>query len=50
MKLTISDAFLFLGLVLTGTGLFFWFNLVISLTIVGAVLLILGVLANIAEK
>jgi len=50
MKLTISDVFLFLGLVLTGTGLFFWFNLGISLTIVGAVLLILGVLANIAEK
>ena len=43
-----SDGFVFLGLPLIGTGLFFWFGLGVSLTVSGAVLLFLGVAANIA--
>ena len=49
MKPTISDVFIILGLVLIGTGLFFWYGLGPALTVIGALMLILGVLWNIRK-
>ena len=41
-KIEKTDVFIFLGLVLTGTGLFFWFGHGIALTVVGILLLGIG--------
>ena len=41
-KFTSNDVFVLLGLVLTGTGLSFWFSFPISATVIGAVLLLIG--------
>jgi len=49
MKISLSDAFLIIGLVLTGTGLFFWFGLGQALTTTGALMLGLGAAWNVAE-
>lgn len=41
-KIEASDVFIFLGLVLIGTGLFFWLGLGISLTVEGILIFGLG--------
>lgn len=46
---TISDVFVFTGLPLTGVGLFFWFGLGVALTVTGALVLLIGIAANVAE-
>ena len=49
MKPSISDVIIFIGLVLLGTGLFFCFSLGVSLAVVGALVFLLGIAANIAD-
>ena len=41
-KIEATDVFIFLGLVLIGTGLFFWFGHGVALTVVGFLLLGIG--------
>ena len=41
------DALIFLGLVFSGTGLFLWFNLGVSLTIIGAALLLISLFGKV---
>ena len=41
-KIDATDVFQFIGLVLIGTGLYFWCGIGISLTVVGFLLLGLG--------
>ena len=45
----IADGFILIGLALLGVGLFLWVGLPITLTIVGVVVLIMGVAGNIAQ-
>ncbi|MCP4568399.1 MAG: hypothetical protein GY841_12550 [FCB group bacterium] len=45
-KIDISDVFMFLGLVLIGIGLFFWFGIGPALAIPGGLLLCMGYLAG----
>jgi hypothetical protein len=49
VKPSISDVIIFLGLVLLGTGLFFCVGLGISLAVVGALVFLLGIAANVAD-
>lgn len=49
MKPTISDGLIIVGLGSIGTGLFFWFNAGVALTVSGGILLAIGIAANIAE-
>jgi len=44
-----SDVFIFLGLVLIGTGLFFWLGLGISLTVEGILIFGLGFFGGAAK-
>jgi len=48
-KVTISDLLILMGLSLIGVGLFYWFSLGVSLTVSGALLLMIGIAANVAE-
>jgi hypothetical protein len=41
-----ADILIFLGLILLGVGLFFWFGLGVALAVDGAVILIYGMLAK----
>jgi hypothetical protein len=45
-----SDVFIFLGLVLIGTGLFFWCGKGIALTVVGSLLFLLGFIGGKAKE
>jgi len=49
MKPTKSDYLIFMGLVLLGTGLFFWLGKGVAMAVVGALVVAMGVAANIAE-
>jgi len=40
------DIFIAVGLSLLGTGLFIWFSVGVSLSVLGAIFLSLGILAN----
>ena len=42
-KIEKADVFVFLGLILIGTGLFLWFGLGPALTIDGAIIVILAI-------
>jgi len=50
MKPSKSDVLILLGLVLLGTGLFYWFGKGVAMTVAGAVLLFMGIGANWTEK
>jgi len=45
-KIEASDVLIFLGLVLIGTGLFFWLGKGVALTVVGTLLLCMGFLGG----
>lgn len=50
MKPSVSDVLILLGLVLIGTGLFFWFGKGVALAVDGALVLLMGIGANVDEK
>ena len=43
MKISISDGIIIIGLILMGTGLFFWLGKGIALTVVGSLVALIGV-------
>ena len=48
-RISISDVFILMGLVLIGTGLFFWFGIGPAIAVDGALMLLIGVVWNITE-
>jgi len=50
MKPTKSDSLILIGLILLATGLFFWWGKGVALTIVGAIVVVMGVAGNISES
>lgn len=42
MKIELSDIVLILGLAICGTGLYLWFDLGVSLSVVGGIMLLIG--------
>lgn len=49
-RIETSDILIVAGLILLGLGLFLWLGRGIALTIEGALILILGIAANVAEN
>jgi len=47
MKPSISDGIIIIGLVLMGTGLFFWLCCGIALSIIGAIVTMIGVAVSV---
>ena len=41
-KIEATDVFIFIGLSLIGVGLFFWLGLGVSLTVIGALFILMG--------